>query len=71
MNDLLESNREEEQAINDVKSLISSPLDLASHDLKKLTVVNADASSYDFGDLLLWEHDVMLKPVAFYPPWPK
>lgn len=68
LNDLLKSNREEEQANNDVKSLISSALDLAYHDLKKLTVVNADVSSYDLGDLLLLEHDVILKPVAFYPP---
>jgi len=53
-------------AFNNIKNLISQAPVLAFYDVKKPTVVSADASSYGIGGVILQEHPSGLKPVAFY-----
>ena len=71
LNDLLKGDVEwiwgsaQEEAFGKMKSLISSTPVLAYYDVNKPTTVNADASSYGLGGVLLQDHEGTLKPVAY------
>ena len=71
LNDLLRVDVEwiwgsaQKEAFKKMKSLISSSPVLAYYDVNKPTTVNADASSYGLGGVLLQDHEGTLKPVAF------
>ena len=56
---------QQQEAFENMKSLISSAPVLQYYDPKLPTVVAADASSYGIGGVLLQEHEGTLKPVAY------
>lgn len=55
----------QDAAFKEVKVLITSSHVLAFYDMKKPTIVSADASSYGLGGVQLQEHQGQLKPVAY------
>ena len=55
----------QQQALQEVKHLISNAPVLAFFDPTKETVVSADASSFGIGGCILQRHGQQLKPVAF------
>ncbi len=55
----------QEDAFNHVKRLITEVPVLAFYDVRKPTVVSADASSYGLGGVLMQDHGGELKPVAY------
>ena len=56
---------EKQKAFNMVKDRIAKASTLAYYDVKVLTIVSADASSYGLGAVLLQEQNSRLVPIAF------
>ena len=56
---------QQQDAVDEVKAIVTTAVVLAFYGVDKPTVVSADVSSYRLGGVLLQKHGNQLRPVAF------